>query len=200
MSDAILEAIKKMDPDNDNHWTIDGLAKLDTIKFLAGQPVTRDELDRIAPGFNRESLRAFRNGVPNVPVAESPPPPAEPEGTDTGPEIRTSEIEALAKEIAEQDEAILQLQRIQDETGAKLKIAFEKRDVLQLRHDKLLPPETQMDVIQKYLSRQVELSEQRGAAVRQVKESGIDLKVLNKLISPSPIDVSMKQRKRQTAV
>jgi hypothetical protein len=206
MSEAILAAINRMDPENDNHWTIDGLAKLDTIKFLAGQPVTREELETIAPGFNRESLRAYRQGAGNeqapapapapdpAGVAADPVPPAPEGATSAEPADGEAEIETLAKEIAEQEQAILELQRVQDKAGTELKDRAFKLDSLRLRHDKLIPPETDGQVIQKYLARQRELNEKRGLAMKAIRESGVDLKVLTKAIAGSPLDVALKTR------
>ena len=69
--EKILAATLKMNPDNDQHWTMDGQAKLETIKFFAGVPVTRDELNAAVPGFNREALRAHLAGAPTSPNAEA---------------------------------------------------------------------------------------------------------------------------------
>lgn len=53
MSQVILEALKKLDPQNDEHWTTEGLPRLDVLKDLTGSPVTRDALNTAAKGFNR---------------------------------------------------------------------------------------------------------------------------------------------------
>ncbi|WAX22435.1 hypothetical protein P6F34_gp92 [Pseudomonas phage MiCath] len=60
MSEKILEALKKLDVENDNHWTADGAVRLDTIKMLAADPtITRDILDTVAPGFVRSNALSW---------------------------------------------------------------------------------------------------------------------------------------------
>lgn len=53
MSEIILEALKKLDPKNDEHWTTEGLPRLDVLKDLTGSQVTRDALNTAAKGFSR---------------------------------------------------------------------------------------------------------------------------------------------------
>lgn len=51
----IKDALKKLDVKNDNHWTDDGLPRVDTIRLLVGdQTVTREHITREYPTFNRE--------------------------------------------------------------------------------------------------------------------------------------------------
>jgi hypothetical protein len=72
-NDKILDAVKKLDPNNDNHWTADGLPRIDTVRMLASDTsLTREQVDKIAPAFNREAAR----GTPAAPAA--PPVPAVP--------------------------------------------------------------------------------------------------------------------------
>lgn len=56
----ILEALRKLDPNNDNHWTADGLPKMETVTFLAGDSsITRHQVTETAPGFSRANLAAL---------------------------------------------------------------------------------------------------------------------------------------------
>ena len=60
MSDKIKEALQKLDVSNDNHWTQDGLAKLETVKFFTGgESVSREQIDEGFPNFNRTTASAF---------------------------------------------------------------------------------------------------------------------------------------------
>ena len=53
MSKNITDSLSKLDPANDNHWTQDGLPRLDTIKILSGDPsLTREQVTAAAPDFN----------------------------------------------------------------------------------------------------------------------------------------------------
>lgn len=87
MSKKILDALRQMDPGNDNHWTADGLPKMDTVHFFAGNDttITRAQVTEAMPGFSR--------GNPAFP--EEKPPATElkadeqPQPTQSGPLVQT---------------------------------------------------------------------------------------------------------------
>ncbi len=67
MSQRILDALKALDVGNDNHWTADGLPRLDTVKMLAADPtLSRETVSAVAPGFDRASAPGYV-----VPAADS---------------------------------------------------------------------------------------------------------------------------------
>jgi uncharacterized coiled-coil protein SlyX len=80
VSQAILTALRALDVGNDNHWTADGLPRLDTVKMLASdQTLTRDSVSAAAPGFTRTSpLPAEVPPAPPAPVVDSVPQAPEP--------------------------------------------------------------------------------------------------------------------------
>lgn len=54
MTDKLKAALDKLDPANDNHWTQDGLPRIDTVRMLAGNPaLTREDLTEKHGDFNR---------------------------------------------------------------------------------------------------------------------------------------------------
>ena len=60
MTNKIVEALLKLDVKNDNHWTADGLPRLDTVKMLASdQALTRDSVAAAAPGFSRITATGY---------------------------------------------------------------------------------------------------------------------------------------------
>ena len=76
MTNKIVEALLKLDVKNDNHWTADGLPRLDTVKMLASdQALTRDSVTAAAPGFSRITA----TGYP-APSAEQQAPQAQGQG------------------------------------------------------------------------------------------------------------------------
>jgi len=50
---TILEALPKLDPKNDAHWTADGLPKADIVSKLVGATLTREDISEEAPEFCR---------------------------------------------------------------------------------------------------------------------------------------------------
>jgi hypothetical protein len=53
MSSKLLEALRKLDTTNDDHWTQDGLPRLDVLKTMTGENVTRSDIANVAKSFNR---------------------------------------------------------------------------------------------------------------------------------------------------
>jgi len=50
----LLEAVRKLDPENDSHWTRNGKPALDVVaKFYGSSNVTRGQVDESAPGIVR---------------------------------------------------------------------------------------------------------------------------------------------------
>lgn len=79
---TIQEALSKLDVNNDNHWTSDGLPKVDTVKMLTGNPaLTREQITQADPQFNRESLRT---STENNDADKAPESPASPTGAAQG--------------------------------------------------------------------------------------------------------------------
>ena len=64
MSD-IKAALESLDAGNDDHWTSDGLPRVDVVEELVGSDVTRADLKKAAPEFTRTA--------PNLPGADSVP-------------------------------------------------------------------------------------------------------------------------------
>lgn len=70
----ILDAVNQLDRTNDNHWTADGLPRIETVRLLAGDStLTREQVNAAAPDFKRNVPPA----PPEAPSA-APAPPAAP--------------------------------------------------------------------------------------------------------------------------
>jgi hypothetical protein len=58
MTEKIKEALSKLDPENDNHWTADGAPRMETVRMLAGNGgLTRDEVVAADQEFTRTLAR-----------------------------------------------------------------------------------------------------------------------------------------------
>lgn len=80
----IKEALKKLDTTNDNHWTVDGLPRIDTVKMLAAdQSITREVLDAEVPGFNRDMAKAGNYGETQANTSSNGHGEVKPESGDT---------------------------------------------------------------------------------------------------------------------
>lgn len=68
----IKQALTTLDPTNDEHWTIDGLPRLDALSAAVGSTVTRKAVNDEAPAFSRTNPSL----APPVPAEAAPPAPA----------------------------------------------------------------------------------------------------------------------------
>lgn len=60
MNEKIIEGLKTLDAKVDAQWTQDGLVNLNGFKFvIGGEAVTREQLEAVAPGFNRENSETY---------------------------------------------------------------------------------------------------------------------------------------------
>lgn len=56
----LAEAVSKLLPDVDDHWTPQGLPSLAAVQELVGRKVVRREVDAVARGYNRSAAQAAR--------------------------------------------------------------------------------------------------------------------------------------------
>lgn len=60
MSEKIITGLKSLDVKTDAQWTQDGQVNLNAFKFVnGGEAVTREQLEEVAPGFNRENAATY---------------------------------------------------------------------------------------------------------------------------------------------
>ncbi|ALH23818.1 hypothetical protein FDH70_gp12 [Pseudomonas phage PaMx25] len=108
MTNKIVEALLKLDVKNDNHWTADGLPRLDTVKMLASdQTLTRDSVAAAAPGFSRTTATGY-----TTPSAEQQAPQQQGQGGST--EQQQSAAPAAAQTAPQATQATESDQRADD--------------------------------------------------------------------------------------
>ena len=54
---SIVAALGRLDVNDDEHWTANGLPRLDVLTTLSGVRVTRPDIERLHPNFTRASAR-----------------------------------------------------------------------------------------------------------------------------------------------
>lgn len=234
MTQKIVDALKKLDVNNDNHWTADGLPRLDTVKMLAAdQTITRDQVAAAAPGFSRstaptwapateqqapqqESQGGSTGNTENAaPAAAQPPAPAEQATQESGtaatsteqppqqPEqpaveqpasAASDEIEALEEALAAQSEKVEELRQLKSKLEAEFQTERQKEDDLRAKLEAKRPvKDDTSNAIQEYLASQQRQLEERAAKKQMLKESGIDLKELQRGLR-SPLDAAMSRK------
>ena len=201
----ITEALSKLDPNNDNHWTSDGLPRIDTVKMLAGNPaLTREMITAEVPNFSRQTaavaaLQAAA-GTTNTPAAETPVVPLV---TETAPQEQT-QVATAENVVKYYDQLIAQAQ---DELQAAITtreeaqvIVSEKQNALDnLINDRYASgaAENPMDAISGYLASQQNVLQERARRHAVLVESGVTLNDIQNLIPQrAPLDVALSSKKK----
>lgn len=190
MSAQIHAALQQLDPQNDNHWTEDGLPRIETVRFLAkDSKLTRDDITKAAPDFSR-----------TVPVIES-------EGDGNGaapetgghggphPDAQAEAVQGLEAELAEAQAAL-------DACSARIAEAQKEQATRRAQVDRLLealhqarPSDSLAQNIQSYLTRQQETLQKRAEAKAKLASVG-GLEALKAILpQKAPIDAA-RARKR----
>lgn len=205
-NEDILEALLGLSPDNDEHWTADGLPRLDAVENLLGASVTRKQLTNAAPDFNRAMAQsvvdeaASRGDDTEPSDTDKTQPDANPQSPEDQGETDTAtadvsepdDFDPLAEgpgdEEAELDEAI---QEAQDRVSAiqqamerdKLALAEAEQALADAAKAKnsAFPPLSAAEAIQQF---QRSEHEKRAAARGMVLGS-----------VASPIDAALKARR-----
>lgn len=203
----ITEALSKLDPNNDNHWTSDGLPRIDTVKMLAGNPaLTREMITAEVPNFSRQialvAATQAAAGVTNTPAVETPPMPPVVET----PAVKTpKEQETVIENVVKDYEKLIA--EAQDELQAAI-TAREEAQVLVSKKQNALDDlinerhvsgqaEHPMSAISGYLASQQTVLQERARRHAVLVESGVTLNDIRALIPQrAPLDIALSSKKK----
>jgi hypothetical protein len=176
----ITEALEKLDPANDNHWTTDGLPRIETIRMLAAdQTITRDMITTEAPGFSRSTAVTPTESV--APTTES----------EDG--VVTKEYEAL---IAQAREGLDVCKADVDAANEAFRKQQQVLDDLINEQQDSGAVETNADAIMGYLNSQKNLIAERGRRAQVLRDSGVTLADIQNLIpQAAPIDQALAKKR-----
>lgn len=204
-NEEILEALLGLSPGNDEHWTADGLPRLDAVENLLGASVTRKQLTNAAPDFNRAMAQSVVDEAASQGDTEpsdtdktqpdaDPQSPEDPGETDMatadagGPDDFDPLAEGPGDEEAELDEAV---QEAQDRVSAiqqaleqgKLALAEAEQALTDAVNAKnsAFPPLSAAAAIQQF---------QRSEHEKRAAARGVVLGQVS-----SPIDAALKARR-----
>lgn len=187
----IIEALTALKSDNDEHWTNNGLPRVDVLKEMTGvDGLTRSVIDEAAPDYTRENRFDLvagdeQNQTPPPSVTPGPPvqttdpsPPEQPTSDPVETEAPVESEESLNAKIAE-------MRAERDELSqerARLDTAVKKIDdeifLVEKARQALYPPVPQAVAVQRYNQSQQEqriaASKRRQAAVEAFGEDVVD--------------------------
>lgn len=181
MDKQIIEALLRLDPTVDEHWTDGGAPRIDAVASLMGVKPTelkRDMITSAAPHLTRDTFAQFVEAQGDDPEGddEAPEPQAAPVYGDAKEEMRAeynARIEAGRAELAELQVAANKAREAVDAKEREIDEIIKERD-------RVLPRKHPTVVLKEHLQRQHELRAQ------QVRERG----------GLSPLDQRLRARKR----
>lgn len=134
----LLTALAQLDPLEDEHWTTDGVPRLDNLATMLGVPtVTRAQLRAVAPEFTRENPKLPGAVQPAPVVAAAPtaaavaaPAPAAPTEPELPAEAPPAERPELIR-LRAVDQEIVELHQQHDGIDTKLTALAREQESLQ---------------------------------------------------------------------
>jgi hypothetical protein len=202
----LLAVLAQLDPTNDNHWTVEGSPRLDTVKLLSGETVTREQIALAAPGFSRNApLQGADAAGGGVGAGEGAgEPPVAPQGPSQGDSNAVVDLQggapggAAAKDPDEGEADPFALaQRAHDEALARkakadtdVAATGKALDRLIEARDKAGAGARAHSPVAQYHARQRELLNERAEKMQALK--GIDLRSI--LPSRAPIDLALARK------
>ena len=183
----ILEALAKLDVANDNHWTGDGLPRIDTVRMLVANPgLGRDDITKVAPDFSRQN--PVVPGTETV-VIQAASVVEQPVADENAQAELKEQIEAAMKGV---DAAMGDV----DSAQKALREAQNKLDDLITLRESSANTETNMDAIQSYLKSQQGILVDRARRTRALRDSGVTIADIQALIpQAAPIDAALRQKR-----
>lgn len=205
----LIESLKKLDVNNDNHWTSNGLPRLETVKMLASNSsLTREQLEAEAPNFTRENSlnweRPPATAKTQPPIVKITPDPALIENeakkeeaesvkdhfpkVHEGRTIVTPTIDELKEQLTAQIEKVGEIRLKKADIDRQYNEERQIEDDLRARVEAVFNrSQSDAQTTRSYLDSQLKIREERADKQKIIKESGIDLKELQRGLK-APID------------
>lgn len=212
----IIEALKKLDPADDNHWTAEGLSRLDTVRMIAEDPaITRDAIEAAAPAFTRANAADYdfataaaaqagdkgkgnTNPNPFKPAAAT----AQNEAANTTGETQPETETASQDEVVDLEAALVEAEQYTAKVKAELfaaekafKEAQAAEDAIRVKLHKAGATQDNDAIIRDYLNRQLDEYIAKQEVADKLAAAGINLKQLQSAANVSPLDAALAARK-----
>lgn len=162
MNDKIKAALAELDVTNDDHWTAEGVPRLDVVKDLVGVAVSRADITGAAKQFTRTNPSLETEGLGVVPDAvikqdeeRNDTTEGEQASAEQAKDVEPGTDEAVEQELVEAEAALNEAQK-------RLKNANEAMDVVITRRADLESNLTTAHDIKAYQRSQMQ-QRQRGA-------------------------------------
>lgn len=186
-TDLIRSAALQLDPEDDAHWTADGLPRIDVLEELTGlKNLLRADVTTALPQITRDN-----------PLTVAPPPL----GENDPEQAQGLESEGDA-ELSDEDRALRAAEQELIDARKQLAEATARRDVALAKVDRLRSQVAaeQSNVpaglnIRRYLDTQVTIRQQAAENAHRLREAGIDT-LVEQLNTASPLDAALANKSR----
>jgi len=193
--DQLVAALNKLDPKDDQHWTDDGMPRVDVLRALTeNQTLTRTQINTLVPGFNRPSDKPvdaeadavaaaalLTQGTPgehaedadlqNLRTSDDFNPAEEPEVNGEGAPLTEEQVKAiLVRRCDQAEEAIVEAQANIRRANDALVEAQKRATRHKIELNRRFPPLTAEANIKAHLASHAKLLE---ATVAQNGENGM---------------------------
>ena len=214
---SLLAALRKLDKDDDNHWTADGLPIVAIVQELAADTsITRKMITSAIPGYTRESLQMeAESGEPDAQKPESDaqkaesdaqkaegdaPEPDAPEETEplaaNAPRVYQT-VDDVRAHMAELEVEGTELARVVNASQERIKtINIIMSQISTLIPDSMADHQGNMTAIQRYIAQCQQTRVEKAERVTEFLKHGVDLAALN---PKSKIDQALNNRNRNPA-
>lgn len=127
MAMSLIEALKNLDPENNDHWTSDGLPRLDVLKNLIGTQVTREQITALTKSFNRKNPTLDPQETKTAETSKETPDETL-DADDSDEPVDLSDEEAIEKEMEDAQEALAKAQKRHRAAVEAMDVVISKRD------------------------------------------------------------------------
>lgn len=197
----VIEALKKLDPNNNNQWTKDGAPVLVAVRFLAGdQKLTQEALDAACAetGCKRPTLQDAINSIlPPTETSNATPPVDGDAGLSAAQgEQGASEDRTATEALATARERLARAQARKEEADREFNAATKEVDDCIIAVEKDSPADGLPQVLSQYQKAQQEARDKRAARIQEM--ASIPLRDILPQVR-SPLDAAYGAKKGRSA-
>ncbi len=194
----IIDALLKLDPNNDDHWTADGLPRMEVVEeFAKKKGIKRAEVTAADPEFNREvaASKVVEGDSTAEDIGSEADSPEEPaSAVEASSEPSAADLDEVFQELKADAEGLqAQVNQLNKEMGEAAKLRGELELSLQgvqAKMNEMYPNSSDASAIKEFITSQTKQREKKVALRRSVLKH-IDPTSLN---ATSPLDAALARK------
>lgn len=193
----IRSALARLDPEDDSHWTSDGMPLVGAVAEISGRrDIRRQDLIDADPAMTRDVARERRAAAAKI--QDDKPNAQNGRASDLPILSVLASLELTEKALREAEAEIAETFKRRREADDALQSANRRVEILSRNLDRMqrLDPDRAMQPIRDYLARQTETRELRASKAKAIISSGVSLADIVEQLSPgSKLDRAMNRRR-----